>query len=261
MARVGTTNLGLGCWIDGENPGAGSQSIDSTGLNGNWIKLDTAVGVAHNPDGSHKTNIIDKANCKTTIADGSSIELHATNGLQIKALGVTAAKMAANSIAVGGVAVQAKAIKAADLADGCIDVGGLKIAAGAIKAADLGASAVETAAIKDANVTTAKLEYKELIGLLNQAGSGAPTLAIIKNTLGEVPVMTRYDVGVYRLTVSASLFLSGKVAPMLAANYAGFIYIARTSDTVLNIQTKNTSNAVADSILGIDTLIMVRVYP
>lgn len=73
MARVGTPNLNIGMWLDGENPGAGSQAGDSTGLNGNSWKLDIAVGTEHNANGTHKTNIIDGAQLKTTVADGSTI--------------------------------------------------------------------------------------------------------------------------------------------------------------------------------------------
>ena len=58
MPRVGTPNLNLGTYLDGEYPGAGSQSVDNDGLNGNVIKLDRAVGTEHNADGSHKANVI-----------------------------------------------------------------------------------------------------------------------------------------------------------------------------------------------------------
>lgn len=89
MARVGTTNLNLGTWLDGENPGAGSQTVDNTGLNGDKIKLDTAVGTEHNPDGTHKADKIDGPSLKTTVADGSSIEATGTpRKLQVKALGI-----------------------------------------------------------------------------------------------------------------------------------------------------------------------------
>lgn len=89
MARIGTPLLNLGCWLDGENPGAGSQTVDNTGLNGNWIKLDTAVGMEHNPDGTHKPDKIDGPSLKTTVADGSSLEATGTpRKLQVKALGI-----------------------------------------------------------------------------------------------------------------------------------------------------------------------------
>jgi hypothetical protein len=89
MARVGTPLLNLGCWLDGENPGAGSQTVDNTGLNGNWIKLDTATGVGHNSDGSHKADSIDGPSLKTSAFDGSSLELVGSPRKgQVKPLGI-----------------------------------------------------------------------------------------------------------------------------------------------------------------------------
>lgn len=89
MARLGTPNLNLGTWTDGENPGAGSQSVDNTGLNGDKIKIDTAVGTEHNADGTHKADKIDGPSLKTTVADGSSLEATGTpRKIQVKALGI-----------------------------------------------------------------------------------------------------------------------------------------------------------------------------
>src|SRR3989304_9047637 len=98
MARLGTSNINLGTWLDGENPGAGSQSVDSTGLNGNWSKLDK-FGVEHNADGTHKAAVIDGANLKSTAADGSTLEQDATTKkLKIKDLGVSTGKIADNAV-------------------------------------------------------------------------------------------------------------------------------------------------------------------
>ncbi len=263
MARIGTPNLGLGTWLDGENPGAGSQTVDSTGSNGNMIKLDTAVGNEHNADGTHKANKIDKGNLKTTVADGSSIELNATYGLRVKAAGITAAMMGTNSIAVGSSVIQAKAIKAADLGDGCIDVGGLKIAAGALKTADYGAGSVDTTALKDANVTAAKMEYKFLKGYLNQAGSGDPALQVIKNTLGETPTLSRQTTGVYYLSTVGNVFTAASkifcvISGMGAGGVAKFCW---QNQTTLLITTYNFAGAAADSVLTYNTQILVEVYP
>lgn len=89
MARVSSGSLNLGLWLDGENPGAGSQSVDNTGLNGDKIKIQVAVGTGHNPDGSHKSDVIDGPSLKSTAFDGSSIELAGTplRG-QVKAQGI-----------------------------------------------------------------------------------------------------------------------------------------------------------------------------
>jgi hypothetical protein len=123
MARVGTSNLNLGTWTLNEHPGAGAQGSDSNLLNGNWYKLDVAVGVGHNADGSHKSNVIganqistgvrdgtsiiggggsalsintggvQKSHLNTNVADATTIEKDASVGLRIVALGVTGAKL------------------------------------------------------------------------------------------------------------------------------------------------------------------------
>lgn len=134
MARVGTTNLNLGTWTDGENPGAGSQTIDNTGLNGNFIKLDTAIGTGHTTAGAHKEDSIHKAALHSDVVDGSTLEKDAVNEyLKVKALGITAAQIATD-------AVETAKIKDAN-----------------VTAAKLATDSVETAKIKDANVTAAKL--------------------------------------------------------------------------------------------------------
>lgn len=89
MARVGTPNLNLGAWTDNENPGAGSQTVDNTGLNGDKIKIDTALGTGHNPDGSHKADAIDGPSIKTTAVDGSSLQATGSpRKLSVKDLGI-----------------------------------------------------------------------------------------------------------------------------------------------------------------------------
>ena len=262
MARVATSQLGLGTWLDNENPGAGSQSIVSTGANGNMIILDIAVGTEHNADGTHKANKIDKGNLKTTVADGTTIEKDATVGLRVKDGGITAAKLAASSIPVGGSQVQAKAIAASMLADGCIDVGGLKIAAGALKTADYGALSITAAAIAANTITSDKMEYKTLRGYLNQASTGDPVLTIVKNTLGYTPTVSRTGVGVYNL-ISGGGFggYANKCFHMISglAENAG-IASTKWGTEIITIRTKNLSGAAADSLLS-DVGILIEVYP
>jgi len=97
MARVATTKFDLGMWTDGENPGAGSQQVDNTGLNGNWQKLATAVK-DHKTTGVHEDDVIDGPMLKTTSADGSTIELAGSPlKYRIKALGITTAELALDS--------------------------------------------------------------------------------------------------------------------------------------------------------------------
>lgn len=141
MARKGTTNLNLGSWTDKENPGAGSQDVDNTALNGNWIKIDSALGPGHNADGSHKNAVIDGANLKSTAADGVSI---------VQDGGTK--KLKVNS---GGIA-------SSHIADGAVTSN--KIGSGAITSDKLGLLAVATGAIADASVTSAKLQDGAVTG-------------------------------------------------------------------------------------------------
>jgi len=96
MSRSTTTNLSLGVFDEGDNPGAGSKTVANTGLNGNWLILDAAVGVGHNADGTHKADVIDGPNLKTSCADASTIQLTGSPlKLNVKDDGITGAKIAA----------------------------------------------------------------------------------------------------------------------------------------------------------------------
>jgi len=94
MSRVGTTYLNLGTYEQNEHPGAGSQSVDNDNLNGNWKKIDTAIGAAHNADGSHKAAVIHSDDLNSDVADGSTLEQDSsTKKLKIKADGITGAQI------------------------------------------------------------------------------------------------------------------------------------------------------------------------
>lgn len=137
MSRTATSNLALGCFDEGDNPGAGSKTVVSAnvGLNGNWLILDAAVGVGHTAAGAHRADVIDGPNLKTTTADGSTIQLTGSPlKLNVKDLGITTGKIADD------------AVTAAKIADGAIDA-----------AAKLASDVVTTAKILDANVTLGKL--------------------------------------------------------------------------------------------------------
>jgi hypothetical protein len=75
MARATTPRLNLGMWDDGDNPGAGSKTeiVGNTGLNGNWLRIDLAIGTEHNADGTHKTGVIRAENLNDDVVDGITI--------------------------------------------------------------------------------------------------------------------------------------------------------------------------------------------
>jgi hypothetical protein len=209
MARVATPNLSMGTWLDGDNPGAGSQTVDSTGLNGNFIKLDTAVGVGHTAAGAHKGGVIDGPNLAATAVDASSIQLSgAPLKLSVKALGIVASMLAAGAVIAGKLADGAIE-QASRIADGIIT--GAKLAAGTITSTQLAPNAVVTAGITDGNVTDAKFSFKVFNAIVNQSGTGAPTLTVVSNTLGGSLVPTYFTTGFYKLTLAGAFPNANKV--------------------------------------------------
>jgi hypothetical protein len=81
-------------WDDGDNPGAGSKTVDSHGLNGNFIRHSVAIKAEHTEGtGVHKDSIIGKNNLKSNCVDGVTLELDPTNGLQVKASGISKLKL------------------------------------------------------------------------------------------------------------------------------------------------------------------------
>jgi hypothetical protein len=255
MARVGTPNLGLGTWLQGENPGAGSQSVDGTGLNGNWLKLDLAVGTEHYPSGLHKTNIIDKGNCKTSIADGSSIELNASVGLRVKAAGILAAMLGAGSVIAGKIlgTGTGKAVDGSTInlnASSELQVIGLPVD-----------DIVDTANIIDHKVTTAKLEYLEYEALLSQTGSGDPVATVLRNSLGFTPAWSRLTTGIY--TTNDSAILTAKTTVYVNSSSEAIILAGRYAvgpNYAVAITTKNDAGSNTDGILSIAS-VLIRVSP
>jgi len=99
MPRIGTKYLNLGTWADGENPGAGDRYIEDNLLNGNWIKLDEAIGAEHTITGAHKSNAIIKDALHPNCVDGSTLEKDIIQKfIKIKHGGITQQHLAVNSI-------------------------------------------------------------------------------------------------------------------------------------------------------------------
>jgi hypothetical protein len=258
MARVATPNLSLGTWLDGENPGAGSQTVDSTGLNGNAIKLDTAVGVAHTTAGAHKSGVIDGPNLAATAVDASSIQLAgAPLKLSVKALGIVASMIAAGAVIAGKLADGAVE-QASRIADGIIT--GAKLAAGTITTDKIASGGVQTANIADANVTTAKLEYKEYVAIISQAGTSAPSVTVIKNTLGGTIVWTRSLTGVYLGTLAGAFTTNKTIGLITGWGLTGNAGTNLPTTDVFYIITGNYAGSYADGVLNNHTL-LIRVYP
>lgn len=73
-------------WADGDIPSAGSQSQDSTAINGNWWKITAALNVIFNlPNLILRSAIIGKAQLKSDVCDGVTTQLNGTSGaIEIK---------------------------------------------------------------------------------------------------------------------------------------------------------------------------------
>lgn len=153
MARISTGSLDLGTWAEGEAPGAGSQTEDNPGLNGNWIKIQRQVGTGHNADGTHKNDIIDGPNLRTSVADGASLELTGSPlKLRVKALGITTAMIADDAVTAAKLADDASVD-----ANRAVTTNHIRDAA--VTAAKIATDAVTTAKIAGANVTAPKISH------------------------------------------------------------------------------------------------------
>lgn len=106
--------------------------------------------------------------------------------------------------------------------------------------------------------------YKVYTAIVTQLGTGDPTATVLENTLGAVPVWSRYATGIYRLTLVGA-FPSNKT--YATANIGGnsddvwastrHIYATRVGSDVLAV--KNFTSGNLDD--GIHFFIEVRVYP
>jgi hypothetical protein len=73
-------------WADGDTPGAGSQSADSSGTNGQFWKIGEKMDAIFSlPTSSLKSAIIGAAQLKTTVCDGVTVQLNGTtNKIEVK---------------------------------------------------------------------------------------------------------------------------------------------------------------------------------
>lgn len=125
MARIGSgDSWDVATWDQGDNPGAGSQDFtvfNDTGLNGNFKRLWRGAKLGHNPDGTHRDDVIDGNSLKSSVADNTTIETSAGSGaktLRVKDGGITTAKIAA--LAITTALIAANAVTAAKIANATI---------------------------------------------------------------------------------------------------------------------------------------------
>lgn len=166
MSVINTTNLALHTYEEGENPGAGSQTVQGGGgLNDNWLILDAAVGTQHTAAGAHKSDVITGANLVgtggTNVADGSTLEFSASTGtkvLRVKDGGLTKAKLA-TSVADAST-IELDATNGLQVKDGGITGAKLKqTGTGAVVDETTLEFSSDEMRIKDAGVTGAKISH------------------------------------------------------------------------------------------------------
>jgi hypothetical protein len=254
MPRIGTPNLNLGTWLDNENPGAGSQTVDNTGLNGNWLKIDRAVGQEHNADGTHKMNIIGKSQLKTDVCDGVTIEKDTTQGLRLKDGGVTETKIANG--AVTETKIGTGAVTNAKVANDAID--STKIANGAVTNAKIATNAVTGDKIADSAISPSKFAFKQFVGRISQSGTLAPTVAVISNSLGGDIVWSRIGTGYYQGTLAGAFGTNSAIVFITKGLGAGFAFGLAGGDTV-DIYSFNSAGTLSDDVLSGGSL-LIQVY-
>lgn len=278
MARTETTNLKLGMWTDGENPGAGTQnqSAIGTGLNDNWKIIDNTMGAGHNPDGSHKTAIIDGPNLKSTAVDGVTIvQDGVTRKLRVPDGGIGAAQLAVASVSAA--TLGASAVTTPNIAAGAVT--GNEIAIAAVGTAHLTDGAVTPVKIQDGAVDMSKLDsgVKIMTGVTLYANAteagGNPGQAPSPGT--EWQETANYDVikvrcWFYKQTGMKTLRLYGKgrtsdpmqawTVTMLAADTAGSVLASAATSGVNVMYGSNAEVGIAIDISGLAAGAMYEVY-
>ena len=102
------------------------------------------------------------------------------------------------------------------------------------------------------------LPSRVLYANLNQSGTDAPTMTVIKNTLGYTPTFTYDGVGDYTMFFNESISANNTI---LTAGFTQFPYITaiRLSGGGVKIDTYNRSSGTADGIL-VNASIKLEIY-
>jgi hypothetical protein len=104
--------------------------------------------------------------------------------------------------------------------------------------------------------------YQKYVALISQSGTADPTIEILENTLGDI-IWTRTSAGDYLGTLINS-FPQLKTYIVFQNFYSGtgshISFIQRANDDLINIVTKDNTNAFIDNVLNYTT-IEIRVYP
>lgn len=108
-------------------------------------------------------------------------------------------------------------------------------------------------------IATDSRPYKVLTGLISQTATSAPTMIVLENTLGTLPVWSYQSVGTYRFT-SAGLFTSGKTIAFVSNGSGSLGSVLNTTYTTNYVSLNSTiSLGFADGLFGSATF-EVRIY-
>jgi hypothetical protein len=270
MSRTATANLALGAFDEGDNPGAGSKTVaaGNVGLNGNWLILDAAVGVGHNADGTHKADVIDGPNLKTSAADASTIQLTGSPlKLNVKDDGITGAKIAAAfadnvtiaaSAATGTktIGVKAASISKAHCATTIADASsieldgtnGLQIKADGVTPAHMAHDNTRTKVCFTANIaTSAGTDYALCSGAQLSASMGIPMPRA--GSITKIAVSDAGTVAVGTANYAAKTFTAGQM--LTISWYDG--------DGLVTVKVIGTSTTLSTAAVGGTTPMLVVV--
>ena len=102
------------------------------------------------------------------------------------------------------------------------------------------------------------LPSRVLYANLNQSGTDAPTMTVIKNTLGYTPTFLYDGVGDYTMLFNEAISASNAI---LTAGFTQFPYITaiRLSGGGVKIDTYNRSSGTADGVL-VNASIKLEIY-
>ena len=103
-----------------------------------------------------------------------------------------------------------------------------------------------------------RLPSRVLYANLNQSGTDAPTMTVIKNTLGYTPTFLYDGVGDYTMSFDEAISASNAI---LTAGFTQFPYITaiRLSGGGIKIDTYNRSSGTADGVL-VNASIKLEIY-
>lgn len=104
--------------------------------------------------------------------------------------------------------------------------------------------------------------YKKYVATISQAGTSAPTVTVLENTLGGTVVWTRVGTGLYNGYLAGAFVNQNKNYLMINNPISSLSVVELKWGTIddITINTYDTSFVASDGLLSFNT-IEIRVYP